>query len=152
MMIYNLSLLLSILGLVVGIPALRRLMHMLTIRQNSRMVTGSVISTKSAMNSAGWLMGMVSASEMVNHDRPLVTYRFPEGKEMSIEVVPSNFLSSRRYRIGETVEVAYDRSEPWHAYLVREWRATLRELGIGTVTFLVGVILWIIGRIYNLPF
>lgn len=151
-MIYNFSLLLTVLGMVVGIPALRRLLRMLTIRKNSGTTTGSVVSTKSAMNSAGWLMGMVSASEMVNHDRPLVTYQSPEGKEMSIEVVPSNFLSRRKYRVGEPVEVAYDLSEPWHAYLVREWRATLRELGIGTVAFLVGVILWILGRIYNLPF
>ncbi len=28
---------------------------------------------KSAMNTAGWLMGGVSASEMVNHERLLVT-------------------------------------------------------------------------------
>lgn len=151
-MIYNFSLLLTVLGLVVGVPALRRLRYMLTINKNSSTTLGSVISTESAMNSAGWLFGMASASEIVNHDRPLVTYQSPDGEEMSIEVVPSNFLSRRKYRIGESVEVAYDLSEPWHAYLIREWRATLRDFGIGTASFLVGLSLWIIGRVFKLPF
>jgi hypothetical protein len=151
-MIYNLSLLLTVLGLVVAIPALRKTRHMLTIKKNSGITTGNVASTKSAMNSAGWLMGLVSASEMVNHDRPLVTYRSPEGKEMSIDVVPSNFLSRQKYRLGESVEVAYDLEEPWRAYLLREWAAALRDLWIGSGMFIVGVSLWIVGRVYNLPF
>lgn len=151
-MIYNLSLLLTVLGLVVGSPALKRMRYMLTIKKNSGRTTGNVVSTKSAMNTAGWLFGMVSASEMVNHDRPLVTYQPPHGKEMSIDVVPSNFLSRRRYRTGDSVEVAYDLTEPWRAYVVREWMATARDLWIGAAMSIVGVILWIVGRVYNLPF
>jgi hypothetical protein len=104
------------------------------------------------MNSAGWLMGMVSASEMVNHQRLLVAYQSPPGKEMSIEVVPSNFLSRRKYTAGEAVEVRYDLSEPWRAYLIREWRATAREVGLGAALSIGAVILWIVGRVYNLPF
>ena len=151
-MIYSLSLLLLVLGLVVGVPAFRKVISMLEITKNSGTAQGKVVSTKSAMNTAGWLMGMVSASEMVNHERPLVTYQSPQGREMSVEVIPSNFLSRRRYTVGESVEVAYDLSEPWRAYLLREWRATFRELWIGAAMSMVGVILWIVGRVYNLPF
>jgi hypothetical protein len=151
-MIYGFSLLLLILGLVVGVPALRKIIYMLQIKKNSATTLGNVISTKSAMNTAGWLMGMVSASEMVNHERPLVTYQPPHEKEMSIEVIPSNFLSRRKYTAGESVEVAYDLSEPWRAYLVREWAAANRDLWIGIAMSIVAVVLWIIGRVYNLPF
>jgi hypothetical protein len=97
-------------------------------------------------------MGMVSASEMVNHQRPLVTYHSPQGKEMSIEVIPSNFLSRRKYTAGESIEVTYDLSEPWRAYVVREWAAAWRDFGIGAVMSIVGVALWIVGRVYDLPF
>jgi hypothetical protein len=151
-MIYGISMLLFVLGLAVTIPALRKIMYMYTIRKNSVSTTGNVLSTSSAMNSAGWLMGMVSASEMVNHQRLLVAYQSPQGKEMSIEVVPSNFLSRRKYTAGEAVEVRYDLSEPWRAYLIREWRATAREVGLGAALSIGAVILWIVGRVYNLPF
>ena len=104
------------------------------------------------MNTGGWLMGMVSASEMVNHERPLVTYQPPQEKEMSIEVIPSNFLSGRKYQVGESVDVAYDVSEPWRAYLIREWTATARDLWLGVAMSVVAMILWILGRVYDLPF
>lgn len=151
-MIYALSLLLLLLGLVIAIPAIRRLVRMHAVRKNKGTTTGRVISTKSAMNTGGWLLGSVSASEFVNHERPLVTYEIPQGKEMSVEVVPSNFLSRKKYTIDETVEVAYDLSQPWHAYLIREWNATLRETWIGTGLCVLGIILWIVGRVNNLPF
>jgi len=151
-MIYGISMLLFVLGLVVGIPALRRMMYMLTIRKNSGTTIGNILSTKSAMNTGGWLMGAVTASEMVNHQRPLVTYQSPQGREMSIEVVPSNFLSRRKYTVGETVEVRYDLSDPWRAYLVREWQAAARDVWLGTAMSVAAAILWIIGRVYNLPF
>lgn len=104
------------------------------------------------MNTAGWLLGSVSASEFVNHERPLITYESPDGKELSIEVIPSNFLSRRKYIVGESVEVAYDPFEPWRAYVVREWRAAIRDFSIGTILSIVAIVLWILGRIYNLPF
>lgn len=71
---------------------------------------------------------------------------------MSVEVIPSNFLSRRKYQAGESVEVAYDLSEPWRAYVVREWTATNRELWIGAVLSIAGIALWVIGHAYNLPF
>ena len=127
-------------------------MYMLRIKNNSGRTMGNVASTSSAMNTAGWLMGGASAHEIVNHQRPLVTYQSPQGKEMSIDVIPSNFLSRRKYQVGESVEVAYDVSEPWRAYVVREWTATNRDLWIGAVISILGVALWMIGRVYNLPF
>jgi hypothetical protein len=104
------------------------------------------------MNTGGWLMGGITANEMVNHQRPLVTYQSPQGKEMSVEVVPSNFLSRRKYQAGEAVGVVYDLSEPWRAYLAREWTASARDLGIGTALSVVAAIMWIVGRAYNMPF
>lgn len=150
-MIYGLSLLLLALGLVVGIPAVRRLVNMFAIKKNSGMTTGNIVTTKSAISSAGWLFGAISASEIVNHERPLVTYQTSQGREMSVEVIPSNFLSSQKYMTGEVVEVAYDLSEPWHAYLIREWNATLREIWISTGILVIAIILWIVGYAYDLP-
>ena len=151
-MIYGISLLLLVLGLVVAIPALKKLLYMQSIKKNSQITLGRVDSRNSAMNTGGWLMGMVSASEMVNHERPLVTYQPPQEKEMSIEVVPSNFLSGRKYQVGESVDVAYDMDEPWRAYLIREWATAIRDFWIATGILVVAVILWIVGRVYNLPF
>jgi len=151
-MIYGFSMLFLVLGLLVGVPALRKIMYMFKIKKNSGTTLGNVVSTKSAMNTGGWLMGDVSASEIVNHQRPLVTYQSPQDKEMSVEVIASNFLSTRKYKAGESVEVAYDLSEPWRAYVVREWTAANRDLWIGAVMSILGVALWIVGRVYNLPF
>ncbi len=150
-MIYGIALLLLILGLVIDIPAVRRLSHMFAIRKNSRLTNGNVASTKSAISTAGWLFGAISASEVVNHERPLVTYQTSQGKEMSVEVVPSNFLSRQKYTAGESVDVAYDVSQPWRAYVVREWSATLREMWIGAGILALAIVLWIVGQAYNMP-
>ena len=114
--------------------------------------TGTVVSRKSANNTAGWLMGMVSATEVVNHERPLVAYQLPDEKELSVEVIPSNFLSARKYQVGEAVDVAYDLSEPWRAYPIREWAAAARDLWLSTAICVVAVTLWVLGRVYSLPF
>ncbi len=150
-MIYGIALLLLILGLVIDIPAMRRLAHMFAIKKNSKLTTGNVATTKSAISTAGWLFGAISASEVVNHERPLVTYQTSQGKEMSVEVIPSNFLSRQKYTTGEAVAVAFDTSQPWRAYVVREWDATLRELWIGAGILALAIVLWIVGQAYNMP-
>ncbi len=150
-MIYGFSLLFLLLGLVVSIPALRKLLYMQAIKKKCAVTTGRVVSTKSAMNPAGWLFGTIAAVEVVNHERLLVSYRSPAGKEMSVTMVPSNFLSRRSYSPDESVEVAYDRGEPWRAYVIREWKAALREISIGAGVIVVAIVLWIIGYAYNLP-
>ena len=68
------------------------------------------------------------------------------------QLLPSNFSSSRKYQVGEAVDVAYDLSEPWRAYSVREWAAAARDLWFGTAISMVAVFLWILGRVYHLPF
>lgn len=151
-MIYGIALLLIVLGLIVASSALRKLIRMQGIRKNSSRTPGTVESTASAMNTGGWLLGAVSASEMVNHQRPLVSYHPDAGTEMSIEFVPSNFLSRRKYKAGESVDVAYDLAEPWHAYVVREWAAAWRDVWLGSALSILGLFLWIAGRIYDMPF
>jgi hypothetical protein len=151
-MIYGIAMLLFILGLVVGIPALRRLLRMQSIKRKSQITLGRVESTDNAINIQRSFMGMFVADEVTNHQRPLIRYQPAHEKEMSIEIIPSTFLSGRRYETGESVEVVYDLSEPWRAYPLREWTATARDLWIGSVISATALILWILGRLYNLPF
>ena len=152
-MIYGFAMLLFFLGLAVVVPALRKIRHMSSVRKHSKTTIGSVVSRKSAMNTAGWLtLSMVSASEVVNHERPLVIYQPPHEKEMSLDVIPSNFLSGRKYKLGEPVEVAYDLDEPWRAYLIREWKAAWRDFWLGSALSIFSIFLWIVGRVYDMPF
>jgi hypothetical protein len=151
-MIYGIAMLLIVLGLLVASSALRKIIRMQKIKRNSRRTQGTVESTASAMNTGGWLLGAVSASEMVNHQRPLVSYHPDAGTEMSIEFVPSNFLSGRKYRAGDFVDVAYDRAEPWRAFVVREWAAAWRDAWLGSALSILGIFLWVAGRIYDMPF
>ena len=152
-MIYAFSLLISVLALTFFIPALKKIVLMRDVAQNGKVATGKIVSTKSAMNSAGWLFGMVGASEMVNHDRLLVSYQSDRGREISIEVIPSSrFRSKQGYASGQAVEVKYDSSNPWRAYLVNEWSAAHRDFLISAAGVVFGIALWIVGRYYNLPF
>jgi hypothetical protein len=151
-MIYAFSLLLLVLGLLVAVPALRKLIYMQSIRKKSEITTGQVASIPNIMKRGGTWMSNIAAVEVVNHDRPLILYQPTQGKEMSVQITPSNFLSGRKYQTGESVEVAYDLSEPWRAYPVREWTAAVRDLSLGTAITVAGVVLWILGRVYNLPF
>lgn len=151
-MIYGISLLLMILGLVVALPALRKLAYMRSIRKNSQTVRGQIELTRRTIDQVRSMMGMFVAEEVFDHQKPLIRYQPQNEKEMRIEVTPSNFLSGRKYETGEAVEVAYDLSAPWRAYPIREWKAALRDLWIGAGISLVAVILWVLGRLYNLPF
>jgi hypothetical protein len=140
-MIYAFSLLFVILGLLVAIPAFRKLLYMGSIKKKSEITMGEVMSISNVMKRGGWWMSRIAAVEVVDHDRPLIVYQPTKEKEMSVEVNPSNFLSGRKYTVGESAEVAYDLSEPWHAYLVREWTATIRDLSIGTAMSVAAIIL-----------
>lgn len=151
-MVYSIALLLLVLGLIVAVPALRKLLYMQQIKKNSKTTLGRVKSIGIALNPAASLLGMFVASEMVDHQRPLITYEPMEGKEMSVEVRPSNFLSRRKYEVDEAIEVVYDRSDPWRAYPIREWAATARDLWLSLALSVLAGILWIMGRAYNLPF
>jgi hypothetical protein len=151
-MIYGISLLLFILGLVVTIPALRKLFRMRGIKKQSQVTLGRVESADNAINIQRSFMGMFVADEVINHQRPIIRYQPAQSEEMSVEVIPSTFLSGRKYENGEEVEVVFDLSEPWRAYPVREWAAAARDLWIGIAISVAAVVLWVLGRVYNLPF
>ena len=144
-MIYGFSLLFVLLGLVLILPALRKLAFMRDVNKNKGVTTGSVISTKSAM---GW-MWVVSFG---NQDRPLIRYESPTGTELILEVTTSSVLPMRRYENGETVEVVYDREHPGRAYAVRERKFALDDLWAGGVALVVAIALWVVGRMYSMPF
>jgi hypothetical protein len=144
-MIYGFSLLLLLLSLVFGIPALRKMMYMRKIKKNGRTTTGNVISTKSAI---GWLW----VSSFGNQDRPLISYQSPNGHELTLEVTTSSVLPTRSYQPNETVEVMYDVIRPGRAYAVHEWSAAHNDLLLSGAALITAMALWIVGRIYNLPF
>ena len=144
-MIYGFSLLILLLGLVVGIPALRKMVYMRDIKKNGVSTMGNVKSTKSAM---GWMW----AAEFGNQDRPLISYQSPEGNEMILEVTTSSVLPKRNYQPGEAVEVLFDVTRPGRAYLLREWKAVLSDIWIGIGALITAIFLWVVGRVYNLPF
>lgn len=143
-MIFVFSLLFLLLGLTFGIPALRKWMFMREVQKNSVSTLGTVVSTKSA---TGWLW----AASFGNQDRPLIRYQSATGTEMILEVTTSNFIPQRSYKPGEAVEILYDKTRPGRAFTTRDWKATLIDLWVGIGTLTLSVILYSIGRIYNLP-
>jgi hypothetical protein len=143
-MFYAFSALLFVLSLVTGIPAILQFFRMRKIKQNSATATGMV---KSDSSSLGWLM----SSELGRVSRPTITYQTPEKKELSIEVVDSNAFKIRRYELGETVVVVYNKADPWQAYVEKEYHAVLRDLRMAGGELLVAVLLWNIGLALKLP-
>jgi hypothetical protein len=144
-MIYGLSLLALLLALVTGIPAWRKIVQMRDIDRNGRSTTGTVISSKSAM---GWLW----VAEFGNQDRPLIRYQSPKGAEMVLEVVTSSVLPVRRYQPGQAITVVYDQNLPGRAYAQPEWKVVKREFALSLGSLLAAIGLWLIGRLFNLPF
>lgn len=144
-MIYGLSLLLGLLSLVLLIPAVRQVLRMREIDRNCAFTSGMVISSKSSM---GWMW----TAAFGNQDRPLIRYQSPKGAEMILEVVTSSILPMRRYEPMQSLTIVYDKDMPGRAYVQPEMDVMKREifLGIGTLVLAIG--LWIVGRIFNLPF
>ena len=144
-MIYVFSFLLLLLGLVFGIPALRKLIYIRTINKTGVTTRGQVISTSSALGRGWWTAGLG------NQDRPLIRYQSSTGTEFLLEVTTSSAWFKSNYQSGELVEVRYDQNTPGRAYSVREWQAVQSDLWIGSASLAAAIILWIIGRVYNLP-
>jgi hypothetical protein len=143
-MFYAFSTLLFVLSLVTGIPAILQFLRMRKIKQNSATATGMV---KSDSSSLGWLM----SSELGGVSRPRIIYQTAEKKDLSIEVVDSNAFKIRRYELGETVKVIYNKSDPWQAYVEKEYYMILRDLKMAGGELLVAVLLWSIGLALKLP-
>jgi hypothetical protein len=144
-MIYGISLLLGLLSLVLLIPAVRQIGRMREINQNCASTLGAVVSSKSSM---GWLW----TASFGNQARPLIRYQSPKGAEMILEVVTSSIMPIRRYEPGQSLTVIYDKDMPGRAYVQQEMDVMKREIFLGSGALVLAVALWIIGRIYNLPF
>ncbi len=143
-MFYGFSVLLFILSLATGIPAIPQLLRMRRIKQNSATTSGLVhLHTAST----GGLM--TSFLGKVNY--PQFLYRTPDEKEHTIEVVDSSAFKFYRYKSGDSVEIVYDKNAPWLAYVKKEWDNALRDLWLAGGELLVSIILWIIGRALKLP-
>jgi hypothetical protein len=144
-MIYALSLLVFLLGLVLVIPAIRQLMRFRAINSNCRTITGEVISANSAM---GWLWTAGFGSST----RPLIRYQTPSGNELNLEIVDSSMFTIRKYESGMSVDVIYAADAPGRAYARPQWASARQDLWLGIGALVAAAALWVIGAVYQLPF
>jgi hypothetical protein len=144
LMFYGFSVLLFMLSLATGIPAIPQLLRKRKIKQNSAITTG--LATLNTGPSGGLMSSILGK---VNY--PQIFYRTPDQKEWTIEVIDSSPFNFHRYKTGDTVEVVYDKSAPWMAYVQKEWDNALRDLWMAGGEILVAAVLWYIGRALNLP-
>ncbi len=145
-MIYGISMLLILLGLVMGIPAIRQLLNMKNIQRNSATTQGKVSSSKNMLGSGTW------TAALGNQDRPLIQYYSSSGAELVFEVNTSSIFPKRRYEVGQALEITYDSAYPSRAYITQERTVALRELWLSGGALVIGIVFWITGRVYNLPF
>ncbi len=143
-MIYGISLLLFILGLVTVIPAIPQLLRMRKIKQNSMNTTGLVSLPPDST-------GVQMVAFLGNTHYPQIYYRTSNEKEYKIEVIDSSNFKMYRYQSGESVGVVYNKNFPWEAYVTKEWKNALRDLWMGSGELLVAIILYYIGIAFNLP-
>ena len=71
---------------------------------------------------------------------------------MILEARTKSILPISRYEAGQALEITYERDNPGRAYISEEWKISVRELWLGAGTLVTGLVLWILGRIYDLPF
>jgi hypothetical protein len=145
-MIYGLALLSGLLSLVVLIPAIRQMQRMREINRNCALAIGVVISSASAVSRLWW------TASLGNQDRPLIRYQLPKGTELNLDVVTSSIFPVPRYEPGRSLTVVYDRDRPGRAYAQPEWGAVKRDILFGLGALILSIGLWVIGRVFNLPF
>jgi hypothetical protein len=149
-MIYVLSTLLFVLGLVTGLPAIPKFLRMRKIKPNSSSTTGVVRSDiRPNLNDSTGTGMMSSILGKISH--PQISYETPDKKERTIEVVESSSFQIRHYKLGDEVKVVYDKNVPGLAYLQKEWDGALRDLWLAGGELLVAVVLWSIGLFLKLP-
>ena len=142
---YAFAALFFILGLVTGIPAFFQWRRMETIKRSSATTSG-VVRTVGRSN-IGWnFLGEVGRSA-----RPLVAFRVGD-KEYEVEMTDNSGFMNRRYEAGNTVEVVYQKDEPWKAFLTSEWTFTRRDLWIAAGEIILAIVLWETGAYLGLPF
>ena len=144
-MIYAFSLLFFLLGLSTGIPAFFQWKRMETIRQSSETTFGVVRAV--GRSNPGWnFLGEVGRSA-----RPLVAFHVGD-KEFEVEMTDNSGFMNRRYDTGNTVEVVYQKEEPWKAYLTMEWTFTRRDLWIALGEIALAMMFWGIRVYLKIPF
>lgn len=145
-MIYGISLLLMVLGLVMALPSIGRLLSMKDIKKDSTTTQGQVLSSNDLAGRGMWAAGLG------NLNRFFIRYYSPSDTELVLEASTKSILPISRYEVGQAVDITYDTDNPGRAFITEEWSLALRDLWLGAGTVVLGVILWIIGRTYNLPF
>lgn len=144
-MIYGFSLLFVLLGLVLCIPAARKLLRMREINRNNAVTTGLVTSASSAL---GWLW----TSGFGSSTRPLIKYQSPKGIDIILEVADSSMFTFRKDEPGMAVEVVFDVTVPGRAYAKPDWRSVLQDLWLGLGALFLAAVLWIGGLLLKAPF
>ncbi|HNE06260.1 MAG TPA: hypothetical protein PLT08_17165 [Anaerolineales bacterium] len=142
---YAFSALFFILALTTGIPALLQLRRMETIKRSSATTSGVVRMV--GRSNIGWnFLGEVGRSA-----RPLVAFHVGD-KEFEVEMTDNSGFMNRRYDTGNTVEVVYQKEEPWKAYLTMERTFTRRDLWIALGEIALAMMFWGIGVYLKIPF
>ncbi len=143
-MFYAFSVLFFVLGLSTGIPALLQWRRMEAIRRSSATTFGVVRAV--GRSNIGWnFLGEVGRSA-----RPLVAFRIQD-KEYEVEMTDTSGFLNRRYNSGETVEVVYEKGEPWNAYLQHEWALARRDQWKALGEIVLAAVLWAIGAYLGMP-
>jgi hypothetical protein len=149
-MIYAISALLFVLGLVTGIPAIPQFLRMRKIKQNSATATGAVLLGDRPHLNNGTMTGVMS-SMLGKVSYVQISYETPDKKERAIEVIETVNFGIRRYKSGDSATVIYDKTIPSLAYVKKEWDKTLSDLWVAGGELLVAIILWNIGLALKLP-
>jgi len=82
--------------------------------------------------------------------RPLVAFQVND-KEYEVEMTDTSGFLNRRYNSGETVEVVYQKGEPWNAYLQHERTLARRDQWKALGEIFLAAVLWAIGAYLGIP-
>lgn len=126
------------LGVVLGLPALRQLMRIRRDRKSSVVVAGTVSSSRSA---AGWLR----TADYGSQKRALITCQTPKGVDMGVEAAHLGRVPIRKYEARQSVEVMFDSSDPGQAFVVDKLNGALREIWLGSAALVGALICFPIG-------
>jgi hypothetical protein len=147
---YAFSVLLFVLSLATGIPAIPQLLRMQKIKQNSATATGAVLLGDHSHLNNGTMTGVMS-SMLGKVSYVQISYQTPDKKERAIEIIDTVNFGIRRYKSGDSAIVIYDKAIPSLAYVKKEWDSALRDLWLAGGELLIAIILWNIGLALKVP-
>jgi hypothetical protein len=120
-MLEGLALLIFIYTLTVSLPAFGKLRNMLDIRRNSKTAIGLLAQANSTRNL------LASPLDGIAY-RSVIRYQPEKGPALELFFRDHNLLMSKRYSLGDSVEVIYDAAAPYRAYPIADWKAALRDM------------------------